>query len=66
MKYWEKDGALFRGGDWPEAVYHAGKGWVRYAGDASRVVSEGTVIDGDDAATLQSEIDVLGRRSKAS
>lgn len=44
MKFWELDGAYFRGKDYPVDVFVNGQ-WKPYEGDKARVKLFGTEID---------------------
>ena len=44
MKFWEKDGAYFRGKDYPTEVLIKGE-WKPYEGDVARVKLFGTEIE---------------------
>lgn len=51
MRYFEYDGALFRGERFPAEVYRDGN-FVRYEGDAARVYTFGNEISEDEAKAL--------------
>lgn len=48
MRYFECEGALFRGESFPAEVYHDGN-FVRYRGDAARVYHFGNEISESEA-----------------